>query len=261
MLLEGNSIRSVERLTGVYRGTIIAAMVASGQKCQRFMESTIHLVPVNDVQADEIWSFVGCKEKTRERLGHSFEMGDCYTFTAIERNTKLILAFHVGKRCPEDTLAFADKLWHATSGKFQLTTDGYRPYLTAIPYVFGRQLDYATLVKVYGEPTEDECRRYSPPRIIEVIPTPMSGNPDPDRICTSHVERSNLTLRMQIRRLTRLTNGFSKKWENHEAALALFFAYYNWCRVHMTLKTTPAKEAGLTDHVWSVQELLANARV
>ena len=191
---------------------------------------------------------------------HPEVMGDCYTFTAIERTTKLLLAWHVGKRCPEDTRAFAEKLWHATNGRFQQTTDGFKPYLTAIPEIFGRNLDYATLVKVYGE-IEDETarRRYSPPRITEVIATPRIGFPDEDRICTSFVERSNLTIRMQVRRLTRLTNAFSKKWENHEAALALFFAYYNFCRVHMTLKTTPAVKAGLAELPWTVQELLLNA--
>jgi transposase-like protein/IS1 family transposase len=259
MLLEGNSIRSVERLTCVHRDTIIAAMVAAGQRCQAFMETAIHGVQVNDVEADEIWGFIGCKERTREIRGHGQDKGDAYCFTAIERTSKLILTFHLGKRCPEDTMIFANKLWHATSGKFQLTTDGFTPYLTAVPFVFGRQLDFATLVKVYGTPTEEDSRRYSPGRITDVVPTPRTGNPDPDRICTSFVERSNLTIRMSIRRMTRLTNGFSKKWDNHEAALSLFFAYYNFCRVHSTIKTTPAAEAGLTDHVWSVQELLEKA--
>jgi len=260
MLLEGNSIRSVERITSIHRDTIILAVVSYGQACKAFMERTIFNTYVEDVQADEIWSYVGCKERTRERNDYPEVMGDCYTFTAIERTTKLLLAWHVGKRCPDDTRAFAEKLWHATNGRFQLTTDGFRPYLTAIPEIFGRQLDYATLVKVYGESDDVEAsRRYSPPRITEVVATPRIGNPEEDRICTSHVERHNLTIRMQVRRLTRLTNAFSKKWENHEAALALFFAYYNFCRVHMTLKTTPAVKAGLAERPWTVQELLLNA--
>jgi IS1 family transposase len=222
-------------------------------------------VHVEDVQADEIWGFVNCKERTRERRNFGQDRGDAYAFTAIERTTKLILTWHLGKRCPEDTRAFAVKLRDATDGRFQLTTDGYRPYLTAIPNTFGNGVDYATLVKVYGNPTEEDRRRYSPGKVIDVIATEQIGNPDPALICTSHVERSNLTLRMQIRRLTRLTNGFSKKWENHEAALGLFFAYYNFCRPHMTLnerfsyKCTPAMASGLTTYVWSAQELLANA--
>jgi len=257
MLLEGNSIRSVERLTGVHRDTIIDAMIAAGEKCDRFMKVAITMVPVANVQVDEIWGFVGCKEKTAIRKNYGPEVGDAWCFTGIERDTKLILAFHVGKRTPEDTLAFAQKLDRATTGRFQMTTDGFRPYLTAIPHVFGSRIDYATLVKVYGE-SEDE-RRYSPPRITAIIETPQCGNPDEDEICTSHVERSNRTLRMQIRRLTRLTDAHSKKWENHEAALGLFFAYYNFCRVHSTIKGTPAKAAGLTGETWSLERLLENA--
>ena len=257
MLLEGNSIRSVERLTGVHRDTIIDAMVAAGEKCQRFMRIAITMVPVANVQVDEIWGFVGMKEKTRVRKNRPEIFGDAWCFTGIERDTKLILAFHVGKRTPEDTMAFANKLNRATSGRFQLTTDGFRPYLNTIPHVFGGRVDYATLVKVYGNSEDDQ--RYSPGTVIDVIPTVQTGNPDADEICTSHVERSNKTLRMQIRRLTRLTDGHSKKWENHEAALGLFFAYYNFCRVHSTIKATPAVAAGLVAETWSLQRLLGEA--
>jgi IS1 family transposase len=257
LLLEGTSVRSVERLTGTHRDTIISALVVAGNHCKRFLETVVHRTQVNDVQADEIWAFVGCKEKTRERENLPEDRGDSYTYTAIERTTKLILAWHLGKRCPADTLEFAEKLRRATQGRFQLTTDGYRPYLNAIPFVFGPRIDFATVTKVFGE-AEDE-RRYSPPRIIEIIRTAQTGSPDPDRVCTSHVERSNLTIRMTIRRFTRLTNAFSKKWSNHEAALALFFAYYNFCRVHSTLKSTPAVQAGLTDHAWGLNELLETA--
>jgi transposase-like protein/IS1 family transposase len=256
MLLEGNSIRSIERITGTHRDTIIAAMIEVGKKCQRFLEATIHKVEVHDIQADEIWGFVNCKERTRERRNFGADRGDAYCFTAIERDTKLIVAWHLGKRCPADTYSFAVKLRDATNGRFQLTTDGYRPYLTAIPGAFGNRIDFATLVKVYGTPSDEDRRRYSPGTVIDVIATEQIGNPDPAKICTSHIERSNKTLRMQIRRLTRLTDGHSKKWENHEMALAFFFAYYNFCRVHLTLKTTPAVANGLTDHVWSVKELL-----
>ena len=257
MLLEGNSVRFVERLTGINRDTIIENMVAAGEKCQRFMRVAITMVPVANVQVDEIWSFVGMKEKTRIKKKRPEVFGDAWTFTGIERDTKLIVAFHVGKRTPEDTVAFAKKLDRATSGRFQLTTDGYRPYLTAIPAVLGSRVDFATLVKVYGNAEDDH--RYSPGTVIDVIPTIQTGNPDPDEICTSHVERSNKTLRMQIRRLTRLTDGHSKKWENHEAALGLFFAYYNFCRVHSTIKTTPAVAAGLLAETWSLQRLLEEA--
>ena len=261
MLLEGTSIRSVERLTGVNRNTIVSLLVNVGGRCQQFLDRALRDVPVADVQADEIWSFVGCKEKTRERNNYAEYFGDAYCYTAIERDTKLLIAWHLGKRCPADTQQFADKLARATAGRFQLATDGYTPYRTAVPAALGSRVDFARLVKVYAVP-EGEERRYSPPQVVAAIPTPCCGNPDPTKICTSHVERANLTMRMTIRRLTRLTNAFSKKWENHEAALALFFAFYNFCRVHQSLsegarnQQTPAMAAGLTDHAWSVGELL-----
>jgi IS1 family transposase/transposase-like protein len=254
LLLEGCSIRSTERLTKTHRDTIIGLLVDAGERCQRFLERQISKLPVGDIEGDEIWAFIGCKEKTRERNNYAEIFGDAYCFTALERTTKMIVAWHLGKRSPEDTRAFALKLHNATSGRFQLTTDGFRPYLTAVPSTFGHGIDFATLVKVYGE-SEDE-RRYSPPRVMSVVATPRIGTPDESRICTSHVERSNLSIRMAIRRFTRLTNAFSKKWENHEAALALFFAFYNYSRVHQTLKCTPAVKAGLALEAWTLEKLL-----
>jgi transposase-like protein/IS1 family transposase len=271
MLLEGNSIRSVERLTGVHRDTIIDAMVTLGGKCERFLGTVINGIPVANVQADEIWGFVFCKEKARLLRKYPEEgCGDAYCYTAIERSTKLLIAWHLGKRCDADTWEFAEKLRRATTGRFQLTTDGFHPYRTAVPGTFGTSLDYAVLVKDYHA-TPEESRRYSPPEVVKVTVRMQTGDPDETQICTSHVERHNRTLRMQIRRLTRLTDAHSKKWENHEAALGLFFAYYNFCRVHITLneaardegspvrKVTPAMAAGLTDHVWSVKELVEKA--
>jgi transposase-like protein/IS1 family transposase len=257
LLLEGNSVRSVERLTGVHRDTVIDAMVEVGERCERFLDRVVRLLPVVDVQADEIWGFVGCKEKTRIRQGYGEAKGDAWCFVALERFNKMVLAFHVGKRSPQATLAFADKLRHATSGRFQLSTDGFRPYLTAIPEAFGQSVDYAQLVKVYGNtPEQGTAARYSPGEVVGAYPVTCIGSPDEDRICTSHAERQNLSMRMTIRRLTRLTNAHSKKWENHSAALALYFAYYNFCRVHATLKSTPAVAAGLAAQTWSVQDLL-----
>jgi len=269
MLLEGNSIRSVERLTEVHRDTIISAMVEAGAKCERFLEERVQSINVVDVEADEIWGFVGCKERTRLYRGLGEEVGDAWCFTAIERSTKMILAWHLGKRTPDSTAWFALKLANATNGRFQLTTDGYTPYRTEIPAMFGERIDYAALVKVYGAATGNGTEvRYSPGEVIDTHSLVLLGAPEEDLICTSHAERHNLTIRMQVRRLTRLTNAHSKKWENHRAALGLFFAYYNFCRVHSTLtdntrdggqptrKTTPAMAAGLADHVWSVEELL-----
>lgn len=257
LLLEDMSIRALERKFGVHRDTIISNMIEAGEACERFLRRAIIGVPVEDVQVDEIWGFVGMKEKTRQQKNRPEIYGDVWCFTAIERTTKLILAWHVGKRTPEDTAAFARKLSYATDGRFQLTTDGYRPYLTAIPAILGHRVDYASLVKVYGNAPEE--RGYSPGEVVEIIETPHIGNPDPDRICTSHVERHNKTLRMQIRRLTRLTDAHSKKWENHEAAMALFLAYYNFCRVHSTIKMTPAMAAGLRTETWSLDRLLNEA--
>jgi IS1 family transposase len=256
--LEGSSIRSQERIYKIHRDTIIDNMIEAGEKCWKFIDKVVQNVHVTDVQCDEIWGYCLMKEKTRIRK-HLPEdgIGDVWCFTAIERYTKLILTWHVGKRTPEDTANFADNLYHATRGRFQLTTDGYTPYRTVIPAILGGRVDFATLVKVYGESEDD--RRYSCGTVTGVIATPRLGNPDEDRICTSHVERANKTLRMQIRRLTRLTDAHSKKWENHEAAMALFFAFYNFCRRHTTLKMTPAQKSGLTTETWSLERLLAEA--
>lgn len=257
MLLEGNSIRSTERLTGVARNTIMTTMVDVGIKCKSFMERTLVGIPVDNVQADEIWGFVGCKERTKNIKGHGDEVGDAWCFVGITRKTKLILTYHLGKRGVEDTRTFCHKLRKATSGKIQLSTDGYRPYLTAVWDAFKNEVDYGQLVKVYATPSGGKSQsRYSPGEVVDAYAVPCIGEPEMDDVCTSHAERQNLNIRMGIRRMTRLTNGHSKKWENHDAALALYFAYHNFCRVHTTLKTTPAVAAGLTDHVWSVSELL-----
>jgi IS1 family transposase len=206
-----------------------------------------------------MWGYVGMKEKTKKRQGREGDtLGDAYTFVAIERHTKLVVAWHLGRRNTRDTVEFTEKLYNATSGRFQLTTDGFAAYPDAVAYSLGTRVDFAQLVKIYAQPEQGGGEhRYSPAQVVEALPKPMWGNPDPERICTSHVERQNLTMRMMIRRLTRLTNAFSKKWENLRAALALHFAYYNFCRIHKTLRCTPAMEAGITKTVWELQDLLA----
>ncbi len=254
LLVEGCSIRSIQRITGVDQNTIMKILALAGDRCERLLESKVSNVPVSDVQCDEMWGFVGCKER-RNYTGDP-ERGDAYCFVAFERNTKLVLAWHLGRRSTRDTMAFTEKLEAATSGRFQLTTDGFPPYFDAIHTCLGTRVDFAQLIKVYAASTEDE-HRYSPARVVEAIAKPVWGQPDPERICTSHVERHNLTMRMQIRRLTRLTNAFSKKRENLRAALALYFAWYNLCRIHRSLRVTPAMEAGITDHVWNLQELIS----
>lgn len=259
LLVEGNSIRSTERITGVEKKTIMSLLVLAGEKCERLMNKKLRNVKVSDIQADEIWAYVGMKEKTKKRKGYdTTTLGDAYTFVAFERDSKLVVAWHLGRRTEKDTLSFTEKIFAAvdgTEGRFQVSTDGFAAYPDALAYSLGTRADYAQLVKIYGASGDDE-HRYSPSRIIEAIPHPVFGNPDPEKICTSHVERQNLNMRMAMRRFTRLTNGFSKKWENLKAMLALYFAYYNFCRIHSSIKCTPAMESGLTGHIWTLRELL-----
>ena len=264
LLVEGNSLRSTERLTGVSLPTLLKLLVVAGEKCEKLLDDRIKDVPVRDVECDEIWAFVAMKQKTvnknicRYEYGEEDKLGDAYTFVGFERNTKLVLAWHLGRRTFDHTWEFTKKLDRATADHtFQITTDGFAQYRDAIEMELGhKNVDFAQLIKVYATPDSHE-HRYSPPVVVDIITNVISGNPDPKRICTSIVERQNLTIRMQMRRFTRLTNAFSKKWENLKAALALFFAFYNFCRPHSSLKkATPAMASGLTDHVWSICELL-----
>jgi len=260
LLLEGCSVNSTARLADIHHTTILNLLSVAGEKCERLMDSRIRNVPVSDVQCDEIWGFVQKKEQNKwVNEANRKDIGDAYTFVAIERDTKLVLAFHLGRRDQPSTQTFIGKLRNATAdARFQLTTDGFQAYPSAIDYALIDRCDYAQLVKTYASPREGEAR-YSPADVVGAVPNPVMGNPDPGRICTSHIERQNLTMRMQIRRLTRLTNAFSKKWANLKAALALYFAWYNFCRVHKTLRMTPAMAAGIADHIWTIPELLGAA--
>jgi IS1 family transposase len=257
LLLEGNSISSVVRLTDVHQKTILKLLVLAGEKCERIMAEKIRNVEVRDVEADEVWSFIGKKEK-RVRPQDDQNLGDCYTFVAIERHSKLVLNIAMGKRDQRTTNSFIEGVRLATRGNFQITTDGFAPYRSAITTTLHDRCDFAQLIKVYRA-SQDGEKRYSPAEVASVETVPVMGQPDPERICTSIVERSNLSLRMGIRRFTRLTNAFSKKWENHWAAVACWFAFYNFCRVHKSLRVTPAMAAGISDHVWTVRELLEAA--
>ena len=252
LLVEGMSVRSIERITGIHRDTILNILVLAGERCERLLERTISGLPVRDVQCDEIWGYVGCKEK-RNASGDPLR-GDAYCFVAIERTTKLVLTWHLGRRTARDTEAFTEKLNEATTGNFQITTDGFKAYRDAVSYSLGTRVDFAQLIKVYASSQEET--RYSPAEVVSTEVVPVIGNPNPDKICTSHVERQNLSIRMAMRRMTRLTNAFSKKWQNLKAAYALWFAYYNFCRVHQALRVTPAMEAGITDRVWEISEIL-----
>ena len=257
LLLEGNSIRSIERITGIEKKTITRVLLHAGEHCEELMTRKIRGVAVKDVEADEIWGFVGCKNRHKLYKGITDpHVGDAYTWVAIERNTKLVLTWHLGERGMEDCETFTEKLHEATQGRFQLTTDGFRPYENAVSYSLGTRVDYAMLIKVYAKDREGE-QKYSPPEVVETVTKIMIGDPDPSRICTSIVERSNLSMRTSIRRLTRLTNAFSKKWEHLRAMLAVYFAFYNFCRIHSSIRCTPAMESGITNTVWSLRDLLA----
>jgi IS1 family transposase len=208
------------------------------------------------VELDELWCFVHTKEK-RLRQDDPEEWGDAYTWIALDAETKLIISYLVAKRDGPSALEFISDLYQRVTGRIQITSDGFKPYIGAIEEYFGADVDFAQLIKVYGKPDNSGPDWYGPPKVIEAVPTPVSGDPDLAHVCTSFVERSNLTVRMHLRRFTRLTNGFSKKLSHLKAAVDLYSTWYNFARVHQTLRVTPAMQAGLTDHVWEIEELLS----
>jgi IS1 family transposase/transposase-like protein len=260
LLTEGSSIRSTERITGTHRDTICRLLRVVGGKCEELLGRLVRGVKVADVQCDELWSYVAMKEKTKFRKQITDpEIGDAYTFLAVERGSKLLLAHHVGRRTFRDANVFAAKLSAAVGAdRFQISTDGFDGYPAAMEQHFGGQIDYAQLIKSYSGDGLDSERRYSPPQIIATEKRVVSGNPEESQVCTSHVERLNLHVRMMSRRFTRLTTGFSRKRENLRAAVALFAASYNLCWSHRTLKgCTPAMVAGLVRKPWTVRDLRA----
>jgi IS1 family transposase/transposase-like protein len=254
MLLEGMAIRSVERLTGLHRDTLCDLVLRVGEKCERFLSATVVDVKAEDIQCDEIWSFVGCKEKHRVSEGYTPDFGDSWTFIAVERTTKLVLAYEIGDRDHYTTRSFLHKVSNATTGHFQISTDGGNYYTNMVPFIFGSRCDFGQLIKNYR--SSQSVVRYSPATIISSEKKAVYGCPDRKRICTSHVERLNLSLRMQVRRFTRLTNAYSKSVKHHAAMQAIFFAAYNFCRKHDSLKMTPAQASGLADKQWTILDLL-----
>jgi IS1 family transposase len=257
LLVEGMSLRSIERVTGVHRDTIMRLLLLAGERCQQFMDAKMRNLNSRYLQVDEIWTFVGKKRRV-VRDGDAPEMGDQWVYVAIDAETKLVPSFRIGKRVRPDTWAFLTDLYQRLDNRVQLTTDGLNHYTVTVPECFGTDVDFAQLVKLFEGTGHGPDARYSPPRITEVISKVRIGKPDPDQISTSFVERQNLTMRMQMRRLTRLTNAFSKKLSHLKAAVALHFAFYNFCRVHSSLRVTPAMESRISDHVWSVKELIAD---
>ena len=258
LLIEGTSVRSAERITGLHRDTIIRLLVLAGERCIALMDTQMRNLRCQRIQSDEIWSFV-TKKQRNVRTGDPDEFGDAWVFVAIDADTKLIPSYMVGKRNRETTYQFLTDLRDriAEEHRFQLTTDGFHFYQRGVEDVFAGQADFAQITKIYGDYGQhDAAGRYSPSPMIETIVKIRDGRPDLRHISTSYVERQNLTIRMAIRRFTRLTNAFSKKLDNHKAACALHFAYYDFCRIHKSLRVTPAMEAGITDHIWTIRELL-----
>lgn len=257
LLCEGMTVRGVERITGTAKHTILELVKLVGDRCESWMAEQIKDVHASEVQVDEIWQFIYCKNATAKREKYVGGCGDSFCFTAIERHTKLLVTWHMGRRTEEHTSLFVKKLAAATDGHFHVSSDGWRSYPTAIKRELGHRVDHGVMQKVYGKNVYSG-NPYSPARIIGSWKMPMHGQPyQEDLICTSHVERMNGSIRNFTKRMGRLTYAFSKRWANHRAALAIFFTHYNWCRKHRSLKTnTPAMAHGLADKVWTVKELL-----
>jgi IS1 family transposase len=255
-LVEGNSIRSTVRMTGIAKNTVVKLLVDLGTACLEYQHDKLVGLSCKRLQVDEIWSFVGMKQKKIpvERQGEP-GIGDVWTWTAIDADTKLVPCWAIGGRDAGYANEFIRDLTARLAGRVQLTSDGHKVYVEAVEDAFGADIDYAQLVKLYGAERPDEAR-YSPAKCTGARRQIVTGDPDERYISTSYVERQNLTMRMHMRRFTRLTNAFSKKLANHSAAIALHFMYYNFGRIHSTLRITPAMAAGVADHVWELEEII-----
>jgi IS1 family transposase len=271
-LCEGVSVSATARLTKTNKRTVLRILAEVGKACAEYQDKTLRNLKCRRIQADETWSFIQMKQKTAKRHGiDEFGVGDAWTWTAIDADAKLIPTWYLSQsRDAGAAYEFMSDLEGRLAHRIQLTTDGHNAYLSAVEDTFGyRGIDYAMLVKLYGKDPNEPEHRYSPAKCIGCEQHEVFGNPDPDHISTSYVERSNLSIRMHTRRFTRPTNAFSKKLENHQHALALFFMFYNFARIHQTLRVTPAmeakvalpdgKEAAVADHVWTVEEIVALA--
>lgn len=258
MLVEGSSLRSISRVVDVSINTVTKLMVDAGHVCDAFHDEKVRGVAAKRVQCDEIWSFTYAKAKNVASAKAAPEgAGDTWTWTGIDADSKLIVSWLVGDRDADYAQAFMNDLASRLATRVQMTTDGLKAYLEAIEGAFGCDVDFAQLVKLYGNAPESSKGRYSPAECTGIKKTKITGKPDEKHISTSYVERQNLTMRMSMRRFTRLTNGFSKKLENHCHALALYFVHYNFMRIHKTLRVTPAMAAGITDRVWSWEDIIA----
>lgn len=259
MLVEGSSMRSVSRVADVSINTVAKLLAEAGQACIAIHNGLVQDVPSRRIQCDEIWSFCYAKQGNVWRAKSApQDAGDVWTWTAIDADSKLILSFLVGGRDASYACEFTEDVAARLRYRVQLTTDGHRPYLEAVDWAFGNRIDYAQLIKIFGDsPTTRGSGRYSPPPCTGIRTRTVTGLPNPDHVSTSYSERQNLTMRMSMRRFTRLTNGFSKKLENHIHALALYFVHYNFCRIHKSLRTSPAMAAGISDRLWSLEDVVA----
>jgi IS1 family transposase len=254
-LVEGSGINATCRMTEISKPTVLKLLFDLGRACYAYHDANVRGLKCKRVQCDEIWSFVGAKMKntSEEKLAQGW--GDVWTWTALDADSKLMVSYLVGQRGPRWANAFMQDVASRIDSRIQITTDGHRAYAEAVEGAFGMDVDYAMLIKLYGNDSFDT--KYSPGECIGTQTAVLQGNPDRKHISTSFVERQNLTMRMSMRRFTRLTNAHSKKLENHEAAIALHYMHYNFCRIHSTLRVTPAMEAGLSSHVWSLEELVS----
>ncbi len=257
MMVEGMSIRAIARLTGASKNTIVKFLRDAGEACANYQDEHLRGLTCKRIQVDEIWSFVGMKQKNvpAERKGE-FGIGDVWTWTAIDANTKLVPSWLLGDRSASTAKLFIADLASRLSNRVQLTSDGHRAYLEAVEETFGIDVDYAQLVKIYGEAPEAQ-KRYSPAECVGARKEALTGSPDPEHISTSFAERANLTMRMSMRRFTRLTNAFSRDAENHAHSIAIHFMHYNFVRIHQTLRVTPAMAAGVTGKLWELADVVA----
>ena len=256
LLCEGMSIRAITRVLGVGKNTVARLLVDAGVACAAYQDRVLRNLPCKRVQVDEIWSFVYAKHiNLKNAKAAPRDAGDIWTWTAICADTKLMASWYVGDRTSTSAIAFLDDLKERLASRVQLTSDGHHSYLDAVDTVFGRDIDYGQIIKIYGADPKAE-KRYSPAKCIGAEKNLVIGSPDPGHVSTSYVERQNLTMRMHMRRFTRLTNAFSKKVENHACAIALHCMFYNFVRIHQTLKITPGMAAGVTKHLWEMTDVV-----
>lgn len=259
VLCEGMGVNAATRITGASKNTVLKLLADAGEACAKYQDEVMQNLSCKRVECDEIWSFVGMKQKNvPEELQGTFGLGDVYTWTAIDSNTKLVPCWHVGTRDADSAYAFIHDLASRLANRVQLTTDGHKAYIEAVEDAFGADIDFAQLIKMYGNQgqSKDDSRRYSPAECTGTKKRRITGNPNIENVSTSYVERQNLTMRMHMRRFTRLTNAFSKKLENHMHAISLYFMFYNFCKIHKSLRVTPAMAAGVSNTLWEIEDIV-----